>query len=110
MPPPEDLDRGNDGCGDVFLADQGLLPVQTARAAHVVVTRFEPELYVPPQPTDEVARASLVSVADWDSLATITLVSLLEEEFAIKVDPGDIEHLTSYELILDHLRGATRVP
>jgi DNA helicase HerA-like ATPase len=43
---------------DVFLADQGLLPVQTARAAHVVVTRFEPELYVPPQPTDAVARAS----------------------------------------------------
>ena len=43
---------------DVFLADQGLLPVETARAAHVVVTRFEPELYVPPQPTDAVARAS----------------------------------------------------
>src|SRR3954453_17571089 len=35
---------------DVFLAQQGLLPVETARAAHVVATRFEPELYVPPQP------------------------------------------------------------
>ena len=35
---------------DVFLVEQGLLPVETARAAHVVVTRFEPELYVPPQP------------------------------------------------------------
>src|SRR5690348_2389133 len=33
---------------DVFLASQGLLPVETARAAHVVATRFEPELYVPP--------------------------------------------------------------
>ena len=42
---------------DVFLADQGLLPLQTARAAHVVSTRFEPELYVPPQPGDAVARA-----------------------------------------------------
>lgn len=43
---------------DVFLADQGLLPVELARAAHVVSTRFEPELYVPPQPGDAVARAS----------------------------------------------------
>jgi uncharacterized protein len=43
---------------DVFLADQGLLPLETARAAHVVSTRFEPELYVPPQPGDAVVRVS----------------------------------------------------
>ncbi len=43
---------------DVFLADQGLLPVQTARAAHVVSTRFEPELYVPPVPGDAVRRVA----------------------------------------------------
>jgi len=43
---------------DVFLTHQGLLPVETARAAHVVVTSFEPELYVPPQPTDAVSRVT----------------------------------------------------
>jgi DNA helicase HerA-like ATPase len=43
---------------DVFLADQGLLPVETARAAHVVSTRFEPELYVPPRPGDAVFRVA----------------------------------------------------
>jgi len=43
---------------DVFLAHEGLLPVETARAAHVVVTRFEPETYVPPQPADAVIRVS----------------------------------------------------
>jgi DNA helicase HerA-like ATPase len=43
---------------DVFLADQGLLPVATARAAHVVSTRFEPELYVPPRPGDTVVRVA----------------------------------------------------
>lgn len=43
---------------DVFLADDGLLPLETARAAHVVSTRFEPELYVPPQPGDAVVRAT----------------------------------------------------
>lgn len=43
---------------DVFLAEDGLLPLQTARAAHVVSTRFEPELYVPPQPGDAVVRVT----------------------------------------------------
>lgn len=35
---------------DVFLVDQGVLPVETAVAAQVVVTRFEPEVFVPPLP------------------------------------------------------------
>ncbi|HEX2089348.1 MAG TPA: ATP-binding protein [Actinomycetota bacterium] len=35
---------------DVFLVDRGVLPVDTAVAAHVVATRFEPEVYVPPLP------------------------------------------------------------
>jgi uncharacterized protein len=43
---------------DVFLAEHGVLPLQTARAGHVLSTRFEPELYVPAQPGDVVARAS----------------------------------------------------
>jgi uncharacterized protein len=41
---------------DVFLADQGVLPLQTARRAHVVSTRLEPELWVPPIPGDRVLR------------------------------------------------------
>jgi DNA helicase HerA-like ATPase len=35
---------------DVFLVDRGLLPVETAVAAQVVATRFEPEVFVPPLP------------------------------------------------------------
>jgi DNA helicase HerA-like ATPase len=35
---------------DVFLIDKGVLPVDTAVAAQVVATRFEPEIYVPPMP------------------------------------------------------------
>ncbi|MGH2573824.1 MAG: ATP-binding protein [Actinomycetota bacterium] len=35
---------------DVFLVDRGVLPVDTAVAAQVVVTRFEPEVLVPPLP------------------------------------------------------------
>jgi DNA helicase HerA-like ATPase len=35
---------------DVFLVDKGILPVDTAVAAQVVATRFEPEVFVPPMP------------------------------------------------------------
>jgi uncharacterized protein len=35
---------------DVFLVDKGVLPVDTAVAAQVVATRFEPEVFVPPLP------------------------------------------------------------
>ncbi|HEX6230888.1 MAG TPA: ATP-binding protein [Actinomycetota bacterium] len=35
---------------DVFLVDRGVLPVDTAVAAQVVATRFEPEVFVPPMP------------------------------------------------------------
>jgi uncharacterized protein len=35
---------------DVFLVDRGVLPVDTAVAAQVVATRFEPEVFVPPYP------------------------------------------------------------
>lgn len=41
---------------DVFLAEQGVLPLQVARSAHVVTTRVEPEVWVPPVPGDAVAR------------------------------------------------------
>ncbi|TMD59316.1 MAG: ATP-binding protein [Chloroflexi bacterium] len=35
---------------DVFLIERGVLPVETAVAAKVVATRFEPEIFVPPLP------------------------------------------------------------
>src|SRR6266516_1998951 len=41
---------------DVFLVDQGVLPLEIARSAHVVSTRVEPEVWVPPQPGDRVVR------------------------------------------------------
>lgn len=41
---------------DVFLVEQGVLPLQIARSARVVSTRVEPEIWVPPQPGDSVVR------------------------------------------------------
>jgi DNA helicase HerA-like ATPase len=42
----------------VFLAEAGVLPLKVARAAHVLTTRVEPEVWVPPRPGDLVYRAT----------------------------------------------------
>jgi hypothetical protein len=42
---------------DVFLIEQGLLPAEVAESARVTATRFEPEVFVPPRPGQEVRRA-----------------------------------------------------
>jgi DNA helicase HerA-like ATPase len=43
---------------DVFLVEEGVLPALVSQAAHVKVTRVEPEIFVPPLPGQEVRRAS----------------------------------------------------
>jgi DNA helicase HerA-like ATPase len=42
---------------DVFLVEEGVLPAIVSQAAHVKVTRVEPEIFVPPLPGREVRRA-----------------------------------------------------
>ncbi|MGD8896325.1 MAG: ATP-binding protein [Acidobacteriota bacterium] len=42
---------------DVFLVEKGILPATVAHAAHVRVTRVEPEIFVPPRPGQPVRRA-----------------------------------------------------
>ena len=42
---------------DVFLVEEGVLPATVAQAAHVRVTRVEPEIFVPPRPGPGGARA-----------------------------------------------------
>lgn len=51
----------------------------------------------------EIPYASPASVGSWDSLATISLVTVVEEEFGIQFPPGDLELLGSFELMLDYL-------
>jgi len=43
---------------DVFLVADGVLPAEVSEAAQIQVTRFEPEILVPPRPGDEVSRAT----------------------------------------------------
>jgi uncharacterized protein len=43
---------------DVFLAEQGVLPLGHAIKGHVTITRVEPEIFVPPLPGQAVFRAA----------------------------------------------------
>jgi hypothetical protein len=42
---------------DVFLIADGVLPAEVSESAQVTATRFEPEVFVPPRPGQEVFRA-----------------------------------------------------
>jgi acyl carrier protein len=55
----------------------------------------------------EIPSASAGSLASWDSLAGITLISLIEEEFGVSIPPDDVPDLVSFELILDYLKRLT---
>jgi acyl carrier protein len=52
----------------------------------------------------EVERASPLTVPEWDSLANVTLVSVVEEEFGIQIPLEELEELGSFELVLSYLR------
>jgi acyl carrier protein len=52
----------------------------------------------------EIPAASVTSVASWESLTGVMLVSVIEEEFGIQIPPEDLDGFVSYELILDYLR------
>jgi acyl carrier protein len=52
----------------------------------------------------EIFLSNISSVASWDSVASLTLLALIEEEFQLQLDPNELEHLISFELILDYLR------
>jgi acyl carrier protein len=52
---------------------------------------------------DEIPRASMASLAAWDSVAHITLLSSIAEEFGLDFEIEDFEELISYDLIVDYL-------
>ena len=59
-------------------------------------------LSVFPNLTDaDLPRASQAGLPQWDSVAHVTLLSAISEEFQIELDDESFEALTSYPLVLD---------
>jgi acyl carrier protein len=51
----------------------------------------------------EIPRASMTSLAAWNSMAHVTLLSSLEEEFGQPFGMDEFDELVSYLLIVDYL-------
>ena len=49
----------------------------------------------------DIQRASQASLVQWDSVAHVTLLSAISEEFQLDLDEESFESLTSYLLIVD---------
>jgi acyl carrier protein len=52
----------------------------------------------------EILTASAASIGSWDSLGTVTLICVLEEEFQVAIGLEDAEQLMSFDLILNYLQ------
>lgn len=57
----------------------------------------------------EAARATAQRVGSWDSVATVTLAAVVEEEFGAQFQPDDIENLTSFDAFLRVVNERTAV-
>jgi acyl carrier protein len=52
----------------------------------------------------QIRHATSTSVPAWDSMAMVTLVNVVEEEFGTLIDMQDGHELTSFERFLDYMR------
>jgi acyl carrier protein len=54
---------------------------------------------------DQYANASAENVEGWDSVAQVTLLTLIGEEFGIAIDFEEFEGATSFEALAGRLHG-----
>jgi acyl carrier protein len=62
------------------------------------------QIVFPELPVSEIPAVRQDSVAAWDSVAAITLMNVIEEEFGVAVDFDQLAELDSFERLHDHLR------
>jgi acyl carrier protein len=63
----------------------------------------------PNRSRQELAFASRDSIEEWDSLASVTLLGLVNEEFKTDIDLFDFQDLGSFDALLARLQQATGV-
>ena len=63
------------------------------------------ETVFPDLSAGRITSATQDTVQTWDSVAAITLMNLIEEEFAIQMDFEDLGELTSFGKILTYVNG-----
>ncbi len=54
----------------------------------------------------ELRSATTRNLENWDSIATVTLITVIEEEFGVEVDLEDLERLVSFDSVLGYISEA----
>ena len=52
-------------------------------------------------------KASAGGLPEWDSLATLTLLALIEEEFGVGIDLDDLEEAPSFKSFLERIKSGS---
>jgi acyl carrier protein len=55
----------------------------------------------------EIPHASAATASSWDSVTTVSLIAVLEDEFGISIEIDDLSHFDSFQGILRYLRGGS---
>ena len=58
--------------------------------------------------SEEIIHASSATVQSWDSVAVVTLLTVIEEEFGISIEEDDPAKFDSFPRILSYLQEAER--
>lgn len=62
------------------------------------------QIVFPDMQEKDIPSASQQTVAEWDSVAAITLVNVIEEQFGIEMDLDQVADLDSFEKVLAYLQ------
>jgi acyl carrier protein len=54
---------------------------------------------------EEIENASSDSIGMWDSLSTVTLAAVIQEEFDVEIEPDALPDLDSFRAFHDYLNG-----
>jgi acyl carrier protein len=58
--------------------------------------------------SEEVLHASSATVQSWDSVAVVTLLTVIEEEFGLSIEEDDPAKFDSFQKILSYLQETER--
>jgi acyl carrier protein len=67
------------------------------------------QVVFPDLPQETLASASTATVPAWDSIAAITLMNVIEEEFGFQMDLDDLADLDSFAKVYSYLQKRLQV-
>jgi acyl carrier protein len=64
----------------------------------------------PDLPEEQISSASQATVSAWDSIATVTLVTMIDQEFGIELDLDKLSELDSFNSIRACIKNQANLP